>query len=139
MYLLTFHRLNLTSVRYRGLKCPWMKSKHLLFFLIAVTGLAACTSKSNKFTIIGDIGGMPKQTVLLEQLGANDIVALVDSVSSSDDGHFELSGAGAEPGLYRIHFNDNKFILLSLDKGNVKVSADWNNIENYAVAGSPAS
>lgn len=116
-----------------------MKSKHLLFFLIVVTGLAACNSKSNKFTIIGDIAGLPKQTVLLEQLGANDIVALVDSVSSSEDGHFELSGAGAEPGLYRIHFNDNKFILLSLDKGNVKVSAEWANIENYTVAGSPAS
>ncbi|MBX2907724.1 MAG: AhpC/TSA family protein [Taibaiella sp.] len=116
-----------------------MKSKHLLFFLIAVTALAACSSKSNKFVVIGDITGMPKQTVLLEQLGANDIVALVDSVNSSEDGHFELSGAGAEPGLYRVHFSDNKFILLSLDKGNVKVTGDWSSIENYTVAGSPAS
>lgn len=116
-----------------------MRSKHLLLFLLAVSGLVACKSTDSKFTIIGDIAGMPSQSVMLEQLGANDIVALVDSVTSSEDGHFELSGAGAEPGLYRLHFDDNKYILLSLDKGNVKVAGEWTTIENYSVAGSPAS
>lgn len=89
--------------------------------------------------IIGDINGMPVQTVVLEQLGANDIVAVVDSVRSKEDGHFELSGAGAEPGLYRLHFSDNKFVLLSLDKGNIKLNADWNSLENYTVNGSAGS
>ncbi len=116
-----------------------MRSKHLLLLLIALSGLAACSTNNNKFTVIGDINGMPIQTVVLEQLGANDIVAIVDSVRSKEDGHFELSGAGAEPGLYRLHFNDNKFVLLSLDKGNVKVSGEWNALENYAIAGSQSS
>ncbi len=116
-----------------------MKSKHLLFFLIAVSGLAACSSSNCKFNILGDISGMPVQTVILEQLGANDIVSIVDSARSKEDGHFELSGAGPEPGLYRLHFNDNKFILLSVDKGNIKVSGDWNALENYAVVGSVGS
>lgn len=116
-----------------------MKSKHLLFFLIAVTGLAACSSSSSKFNIIGEIEGMPVQTVILEQLGANDIVAIVDSVHSKKDGRFELSGAAPEPGLYRLHFDDNKFILLSIDKGNIKLNSEWNAIENYTVSGSAAS
>jgi peroxiredoxin len=116
-----------------------MKSKHLLFFLIAVSGLAACSSNNCKFNILGDISGMPAQTVILEQLGANDIVSIVDSIRSKEDGHFELSGAGPEPGLYRLHFNDNKFILLSVDKGNIKITGDWNGIENYTVAGSPGT
>jgi thiol-disulfide isomerase/thioredoxin len=45
----------------------------------------------------------------------------------------------AEPGLYRLHFKSHKFILLSLDKENIKVNADWNNIDQYTVNGSPAS
>jgi peroxiredoxin len=116
-----------------------MRTKHLLLLFIALSGLAACSTNNNKFVIIGDINGMPVQTVVLEQLGANDIVAVVDSVRSKEDGHFELSGAGAEPGLYRLHFSDNKFVLLSLDKGNIKLNADWNSLENYTVAGSSGS
>jgi len=116
-----------------------MRSKHLQLLFIALTGLVACSNPGNKFTIIGEIAGMPAQTVMLEQLGANDIVSIVDSVHSNEDGHFEVSGAWPEAGLYRLHFNDNKFILLSVDKGNIKVTGDWNSLENYAVAGSGSS
>ena len=82
---------------------------------------------------------MPEQTVILEQLNANDIITIVDSERSKPDGHFELSGIAPEPGLYRIHFRHNKFILLSVDKGNLKVTADWNSLENYTVDGSVTS
>jgi thiol-disulfide isomerase/thioredoxin len=116
-----------------------MKSKHLLCLSILTLLFAACTSDDRKFMISGDISNMPMQTVVLEQLGANDIMAIVDSARSNGEGHFDLSGISPEPGLYRLHFGENKFILLSLDKGNVKLSADWRTIENYTVTGSPAS
>jgi peroxiredoxin len=82
---------------------------------------------------------MPEQTVMLEQLNANDIITIVDSERSKADGHFELSGVAPEPGLYRLHFRPNKFILLSVDNGNLKVTANWNELENYSVYGSQAS
>lgn len=116
-----------------------MRSKHLLLLLIAFSGLTACSNSNRKFNIIGNITGMPKQTVVLEQLNANDIITIVDSEKSNPQGYFEISGIAPEPGLYRLHFQDNKFILLSIDKGNMKVNADWAGIENYTVTGSPQS
>lgn len=116
-----------------------MRSKNLLYLFIALTGLAACSSSNNKFTVIGDITGMPQQTVILEQLNANDIITIVDSQRSKENGHFELSSVAPEPGLYRLHFSTNKFILLSVDKGNIKVSGNWETIEGYDVTGSPSS
>ncbi len=77
--------------------------------------------------------------MVLEQLTANDIITIVDSERSKPDGHFELSGVAPEPGIYRIHFHPNKYILLSIDKGNMKITGDWNALEKYEVAGSDAS
>lgn len=101
--------------------------------------LAACKSGERKFNVIGNIAGMPVQTVILEQLNANDIITIVDSQRSKPDGHFELSGIAPEPGLYRIHFNPNRFILLAVDKGNMKVTSNWDKLEEYTIDGSPAS
>jgi peroxiredoxin len=116
-----------------------MRIKHLLIILLApVICLFSCNSQKNKFTISGTIDGMPRQQVLLEELNINDI-AIIDSVKSGDDGSFKLSGSAPEPGLYRLRFNDQKFILLSIDKGDVKVKSDWATLENYTVSGSAGS
>ena len=116
-----------------------MRYKHLLFLLIVTGTFASCSSGNRKFTIVGNIDNMPEQTVVLEQLNANDIITIVDSERSDKKGHFELAGISPEPGLYRLHFHQNKYILLSIDKGNIKVSANWLSIENYNVFGSPES
>ncbi len=81
---------------------------------------------------------MPEQKILLKRLGAKDVIStIVDSVRSSADGKFEVTILEPDPGIYSLRFNDNKFILLSVEeKGNVRISADWNLIENYTVAGS---
>ncbi len=115
-----------------------MRLKLPFYFLIAITGLAACSSGSHHFKVIGNISGMPEQTVILEQLNVNDVINLVDSQHTTD-GHFELSSVAPEPGLYRLHFHSNKFILLSVDKGNIKVDGNWSAIENYSLEGSVAS
>ena len=123
----------------KGTKIRWMKYKQLLFLFIAFSILAACGSGNRKFTITGNITGMPEQTVILEQLNANDIITIVDSQRSDKKGHFEISGVSPEPGLYRLHFKKNKFILLSIDNGNIQIASDWSAIENYTISGSQAS
>ncbi len=116
-----------------------MRKKHLLLFFTVFSYLLSCKSNNNNFVIIGNITGMPEQNVVLEQLSANDVITILDSVKSDKDGHFEFSEIANEIGLYRLHFKSHKFILLSIDKGNLKIIADWNTIENYNVLGSPAS
>jgi peroxiredoxin len=85
---------------------------------------------------------MPEQKVFLEELGVNEIT-VVDSGNTSK-GSFDLSGTAPEPGLYRVRFEHNgmeqpQFMLLSVDKGTLKLSGDWNQLENYNVTGSAAS
>jgi peroxiredoxin len=100
--------------------------------------LVSCGTEKNKFTITGDIANMPEQNIYLEELNINDIV-IIDSQKYDGSGSFKLSGSAPEPGLYRLRFAENKFILLSIDKGNVEVKGDWNSLENYSVAGSSGS
>lgn len=115
-----------------------MKLRQLALFLLTILFLSSCSEKGNDFTVIGDIANMPKQQVVLEELGVKEFV-LVDSVMSDDKGHFELKGNAIEEGRYRVRFNEGKLILLTIDKGTVKIAADWNNIHAYTVSGSEAS
>lgn len=94
------------------------------------------SSGPQKYTIAANINGMPAQTVLLEQLRANDVVALVDSQRSSAAGSVEFSGTIPEPGLYRLHFMGDQFILLSIEKGTTKINATWPTVDNFTVSGS---
>ena len=116
-----------------------MRYKHLLFIFTVSSLLASCIGGNRKFTINGAINGLPPQNVILEQLSANDIITIVDSQQSDQKGRFEISGNSPEPGLYRLHFSGNKFILLTIDKGNINITADWKAIENYTVTGSEGS
>jgi thiol-disulfide isomerase/thioredoxin len=116
-----------------------MKIRILLFVLL-VAALGACKSgKGNKFSVSGSISNMPVQEVILEEIGVNDVITILDSVKTSANGNFDLSGIAPEPGLYRLRFEKNKYILLSIDKGTVKVIADWNKIEGWKTEGSAAS
>ncbi len=116
-----------------------MNSRLLLLLMILITGLAACNNKEKKFNVVGEITNMPQQTVFLEELNINEVTVL-DSARSSEDGKFEVSGTAAEPNLYRLRFGQNQFILLSIDKGTLKVNGNWVNLpENYTVSGSAPS
>lgn len=115
-----------------------MRSRLLLPLLIALTWLASCSSNEKKFTVIGQLNNLPQQHVYLEELNINEI-AIIDSAKTDEKGNFELSGDAPEPGLYRLRFEQNQFILLSIDKGNIKITGDWNNLEAYQVNGSEPS
>lgn len=115
-----------------------MRLKYTFLLFIPLIFLFSCGKEKNKFTITGSIDNMPEQKIFLEELNINDIV-IVDSTKSDSKGNFKVSGIAPEPGLYRIRFEGQKFILLSVEKDNIKVAGDWNNLENYAVTGSAAS
>lgn len=113
-------------------------SLRLLLVLSIFITISSCDSGQNKFTVIGEVDNAPQQNVFLEEIGINDFI-VVDSARTDKSGSFELSGVNTEPGLYRLRFEQDKYVLLSIDKGNLKVTGSWNNLENYEVAGSAPS
>lgn len=114
-----------------------MRIKYL-WLLALVIAFAACDSGKGKFTVIGDVAGMPEGDVYLEELGIESLVA-IDSVHVGTDGKFELKGSAPEPRLYRLRFPSDRYILLSAAEGNIKITANWDDIENYQVNGSEGS
>lgn len=115
-----------------------MKIKYL-YVLLGILVFSACNQTGKNFTVTGTIEGMPEQTVYLEEMNVNEI-NVVDSARTDSKGSFELSGAAAEPGLYRLRFQEDQFILLSLDKGTVKITGKWDDLAaSYNVTGSAAS
>lgn len=117
-----------------------MKIKHLLSFFVFTLFFAACKKDQNKFLVVGEIENMPGNSVLLEEMDlVSNEIKVIDSAKVDKKGHFEMSGTGTEPGLYRLRFEGNQFIMLSVFKENIKISADWNALEQYNVSGSAAS
>lgn len=114
-----------------------MRIKHLWLALLFFV-FAACNGGKGKFTIIGDVAGMPESAVYLEEIGIENLV-IIDSVHVGTDGKFEFSGVTPEQRLYRLRFPAGRYILLSVKEGNIKVTANWDDIENYQVSGSEGS
>ena len=73
-----------------------MRLKLLALLSFVIIGLNSCDEGGNKFTIEGEITGMPRQTIVLEELGINETI-IVDSVETDEKGTFELKGNAPEP------------------------------------------
>ena len=116
-----------------------MRQHYLFFFIVAALLAGGCSSRDKNFTLRGTIEHMPKHIVYLEELSINNNIITVDSAHSDANGSFEMSGHSTEPGLYRIRFQGDQFILLSMDKGTTKITGDWNNLTDYKVIGSASS
>lgn len=114
-----------------------MRFKHLLVIAFMLF-IAACGEGTGKFTVIGNVTGLPDEDVYLEEVGMDGLI-VIDSTRPDKDGKFEMTGTATEPLLYRLRFSGNRYVLLSIDKGNVQVNADYNTIENYQVTGSEPS
>lgn len=116
-----------------------MRYKNLLPLLAMLLVVASCGNKQNKFTVKGRIEHAPEQSVFLEELNPVTDVIILDSGKVDADGSFELEGTAMEPGLYRVRFEQEQSILLSIDKGTVAISGDWNNLQAYTLQGSAPS
>jgi peroxiredoxin len=83
------------------------------------------TGGKRTFTISGDIANMQEMTLTLFQIHANDSLVVLDSQRTDKAGHFAFSGTNSEPGLYRVQFSADKYVLLSIDKGSIHINAAW--------------
>ncbi|WP_129020345.1 TlpA disulfide reductase family protein [Edaphocola flava] len=107
----------------------------------AFLGLSSCSNspKVDSFNVQGTIKDMPKTMVYLEEIGLNNELKITDSAESGSNGGFKLSCTkDKEQKMYRVKMG-TKFILVLNDEPTVKLKADWDNIEQYSVAGSPGS
>ncbi|WP_212001387.1 TlpA disulfide reductase family protein [Chitinophaga sp. HK235] len=114
--------------------------KYLLWMSVAAF-LAGCAGQQEKgeFKIEGHFTNLPLGPVVLEELTLDNL-KVVDSTNVKDaSGKFTLKGMVPEQGLYRIRFENGKFILLSLDAGDMKLEGDVSNLENMKVSGSEAT
>ncbi|HWV69198.1 TlpA disulfide reductase family protein [Chitinophaga sp.] len=112
--------------------------KKYLLWVSAAAFLAGCAGQTEKgeFKIDGHLNNLPLGPVLLEELTL-DNVKVVDSTNVKDaSGKFTLKGMVAEQGLYRIRFENGKFILLALDAGDMKIDGDVDKLEDVKISGS---
>jgi len=111
-------------------------TKQLLPLLMLVFFIESCNSG---FSVKGKIEHMPEQKFRIEELGTERNI-LIDSGKTSKDGQFSIDASATEESLFRIKFEQGKYILLALKNGNKAVIAgDWNQLENYTVSGSSGS
>ncbi|OSZ82876.1 hypothetical protein CAP35_06325 [Chitinophagaceae bacterium IBVUCB1] len=117
-----------------------MRIIRLLAFAAITIIFSHCTNSGNDFSVAGTIDGMPEQTVYLYELGIDKII-LLDSAESDGEGNFVLKSKAAEPGMYRISFATagNKTIMLSVEKGKVKIKGNWDALHNIQVEGSKST
>jgi thiol-disulfide isomerase/thioredoxin len=113
--------------------------KYLLIIAVAMLFVySSCTQKG--FVINGKINDMPVQKFRLEMMGESVAdTKLIDTGTTKPDGTFTIKAEGAEPYLYRIRFEQNKYLMLVLHNETVTITANWDRLENYDIAGSEAS
>jgi thiol-disulfide isomerase/thioredoxin len=115
-----------------------MRLRNLIPLVLLVLVFASC-SRERRFTVIGEFTNLPAQKVRLQELRISDTIVVVDSGKTDAEGKFELKGEATGPGLYQVVFEDGGYIMLSLNKENVRISGDYRQLDQYSVTGSPSS
>lgn len=115
--------------------------KKITFWLALGLLLAGCGQQAEKgsFKIAVHLTNAPLGPIFLEELTLKE-VKVADTTSLKDaSGRFTLEGTVPEQGLYRIRFGNNKYIILALDAGDMKIEGDYDNLEHIKIEGSEAS
>ncbi|WP_346317275.1 TlpA disulfide reductase family protein [Chitinophaga sp. YIM B06452] len=115
--------------------------KKLAIWLSATALLAACNNHPEKggFKIDLQLANAPLEKVYLEEI-VGQSTKIVDTTAVKDaSGKLELDGMVTEQGLYRIRFENGKYILLALDAGDMSIKGDYNELEKIQVKGSEAT
>ena len=116
-----------------------MKNTYIAFILIctAVLCLFSCNQAGKNVEV--DIKNIPAQQVLLEEIKGPDFIH-IDSVKIEASKPFSLNAHLGEERMYRLTFAQNKYVMLALEKGDkLKVTGDWNKLEDYNIEGSTKS
>ena len=115
-----------------------MNSKNL-FLLVCAAVIAMLTSCQGGKNIEVNIANVPAQKVLLQEIKGPEFI-LVDSATIEEGKPFSLKAPLKDERMYRLFFEQEKYVMLALEKGDkLKVEGDWNSLENYRVSGSDKS
>ena len=99
--------------------------KKALFALLAVSLIFSCTKKAPDLTVIGNIKGLKKGTVYLQQIKDTTLVVL-DSLVIHGEGPFELHSDLEEPEVLFLMLDkngaENSRIAFFADKGITEIS-----------------
>jgi peroxiredoxin len=113
------------------------KNYTYIISLFALLAMSSCKDPDKYFKLEASVKGMPEQSVVLEELGFNE-VKLIDSTRSDKSGNFSLKGIYTEPALYRVKLGD-QFMLVVIDGEQIKLKSSWTDPGNYTAEGSRGS
>jgi len=106
-----------------------------VFYLISLAALfAACSAPAPRFTIRGNIEGLPDGTVYLKQRTGGATTTL-DSAKSVG-GKFELKGAMETPDLCLIVLGERKQLPVLLENKVIQVNGKIDDLRNSTIVGS---
>jgi peroxiredoxin len=107
--------------------------KKALYFLV-VALIAMAFSPAPKFTITGNIAGLPDGTVYLKQRVEGNVVNL-DSAKSVG-GKFVLKGSVANPEQCSLVLGDRKQVSLFVENKDIQVTGKSEDLRNVTITGS---
>ena len=114
--------------------------KNLFLLLIATIILSSCSNEpkdTNNYSINGTITGDFGGNVFLFKREAGDWVSLDSAVAQQ--GAFTFKGTIEYPELYYINLEGvPRYIAVFVDKGDIKIMADVNDIQHPEITGSKA-
>jgi hypothetical protein len=106
-----------------------------VFYLISLAALfVACSAPAPKFTISGNIEGLPDGTVYLKQRAGGETTTL-DSAKSVG-GKFELKGAVEVPDMCILVLGDRKQVPVLVENKAIQVAGKSDDLRNVTISGS---
>ncbi|WP_421803355.1 DUF4369 domain-containing protein [Flagellimonas sp.] len=119
-----------------------MMKRILLVLLVGITVLSCEKSTENTMTVSGNIKGLKKGTLFLQQF-KDSTLAVLDSLEIKGDGAFSFSTEVDEPEVFYLYLkkednNDiNDRITFFGESGNIVINTAWNTFDtNVEISGS---
>ena len=121
-----------------------MRLQTVALAFMVILSVSCKEEKKEGYEINGTINGINKgSSIYLDEVSFSGSITTIDTASAGDRGAFSLSGNIKKESLYRLRFNDNKYILLVLDEKptSLTIEADTADlfIKPYTITGSPTS
>lgn len=117
--------------------------KRILLVLLLILVAVSCEKQSeNTMTVSGNIKGLKKGTLYLQQFKDSTLVVL-DSLEIKGDGNFSFTEEVGNPDIYYLYLNKmdnndiNDRITFFGEKGNITINTAWNSFDtNVEISGS---
>lgn len=121
-----------------------MRLQTIALAFMVILSVSCKEEKKEGYEINGTINGINKgSSIYLDEVSFSGSITTIDTASAGDRGAFSLSGTIKKESLYRLRFNDNKYILLVLDEKPTSLTLEADTadlfVKPYTITGSPTS